>query len=192
MTEPHVLWIDGVGGYAMCDQESVVIGGAAGRVEDGLRIMSDLPSRAAVIHRRGQDVLVEPIHRVAVRGAEISTVTLLQDGDELRLGDQVELLFSQPTQLSGTALLTLRGRFRWGGSIDGALILGQSCLIGPSPKAHVRCRDWKKDVVLFRHRDQWIVRHDEYLPDGTPSGSIARPVEFGKRIQGADFSMTWL
>ncbi len=192
MNSLHVLWIDGVGGYAMCDQSTTTLGGAASSNAADLRVSSDLPSRSAVFHRQGQDLLVEPLHQVSLNGKEISTTCLLSHGDLIRLGSSVELVFQQPTQLSGTALLTLKSRHRWHGSIDGALLLGHSCLLGPSPKAHVRCPNWEKDIVLFRNRDQWMVRCDEYSSEGSERSGATRPVELGKRIQGPDFSMTWL
>jgi hypothetical protein len=154
--------------------------------------MSDLPSRAAVFQHRGQDHLIQPFHPVKLNGKDILALTLLSDGDVIQLGNAVELVFSQPTQLSGTALVTVRSGHRWHGSIDGALLLGHSCLIGPSPTAHVRCRKWEKDVVLFRHQDQWMVRRDEYLQDGSVRVASTYPLKRGERIQGQDYSMTWL
>ena len=192
MSPLHVLWIDGIGGYAMCEHSTTTLGGPAGSNSAELRVTSDLPSRVAILHRQGQDHLIEPLHPVWLNGSDISSVSLLSHGDLIRLGSNVELAFLQPTQLSGTAVLTLKSRHRWHGSIDGALLLGHSCLLGPSPTAHVRCPQWKKDVVLFRHSDQWMVRHDEYPCDGSNRSGITRPVKLGERIQGPDFSMTWL
>ncbi len=192
MIAQSVLWIDGVGGYAMCDRETTFLGGAATTADSGLRLMSDLPSRAAIFHHLGQDHMIEPVHPVRLNGHEVRSLTLLSDGDSIRLGTAVELSFFQPTQLSGTARLTVCSGHRWQGSIDGALLLGHSCLIGPSPTAHVRCRKWDKDIVLFRHQDQWMVRRDEYLQDGSVRVASTYPFKRGERIQGQDYSMTWL
>ncbi len=192
MNSQSVLWIDGVGGYAMCDQATISVGGASASADVPLRLMSDLPSRTAIFHHLGQDHLVEPIHPVSLNGREIRSLSLLSTGDSIRLGNSVELSFSQPTQLSGTALLTVQSGHRWHGSIDGALLLGHSCVIGPSPKAHIRCRHWEKDIVLFRHLDQWMVRRDEYSTDGSIRTASTHPLKLGERIQGQGYSMTWL
>lgn len=192
MSSQSVLWIDGVGGYAMCDRETTIIGGASAAADVPLRLMSDLPSKTAIFHHQGQDHLIEPIHSVWLNGQEIRTTSLLSSGDRIRLGSSVELAFSQPTQLSGTAVLMLRSGHRWRGAIDGALLLGHSCLIGPSPTAHVCCRHWEKDIVLFRHRDQWMVRRDEYTEDGSIRTASTHPLKLGERIQGQGYSMTWL
>ncbi len=176
----------------MCDQETTIIGGASAGADVPLRLMCDLPSRAAVFHHRGQDHLIEPRHTVWLNGQEIRTTSLLASDDKIKLGSSVELLFSQPTQLSGTAILTLRSGHRWRDALDGALLLGHSCLIGPSPTAHVRCRQWEKDIVLFRNRDQWMVRRDEYTEDGSVRSPSTYPVKLGERIQGQGYSMTWL
>ncbi len=192
MSSQSVLWIDGVGGYAMCDRETTIMGGASASADVPLRLMSDLPSRTAIFHHRGQDHLIEPIHPVLLNGREIESLSLLATGDSIRLGCAVELSFSQPTQLSGTALLTVRSGQRWRGAIDGALLLGNSCVIGPSPTAHVCCRHWEKDIVLFRHLDQWMVRRDEYFSDGSIRIASTHPLKIGERIQGQGYSMTWL
>ena len=187
-----VLWIDGVGGYAMCDRASTTLGNSTATGELGLRIASDLPSRAVVFHHQGQDLLLEPLHSVFLNGKEITAIVLLKNGDRMRLGSSVELEFLQPTLLSGTAALTIRSRHRWHGSIDGAILLGSSCVIGPSPRAHIRCKNWEKDIVFFRYGDQWMIRNNEYTADGLRNSVGTRPVIFGERIQGSDFSMTWL
>jgi hypothetical protein len=176
----------------MCDRDTITLGGPSATADNALRLMSDLPGRAAIILHRGQDHLIDPLHPILLNGQEVRSLALLADGDSIRLGSSTELLYSQPTQLSGTALLTIRSGHRWHGAIDGALLLGHSCLIGPSPTAHVRCRHWEKDIVLFRHRDQWMVRRDEYEQDGSIRSASTYPLNRGERIQGQGYSMTWL
>ncbi|MDZ4849833.1 MAG: hypothetical protein SGI77_11090 [Pirellulaceae bacterium] len=191
MNDPHALWIDGVGGYAMCDSMTTILGGTMAGDAD-LRINSDLPSRVAAFHYRGQDHLIEPFVQLAVNERAVTSMSLLTHMDVIRIGNGVELVFQQPTSLSGTGVLRIRSRHRWSGSLDGALLLGHSCLLGPSPTAHVQCKEWSKDVLLFRNQNQWLVRYDKTHSEGEMPSMATHPIKLGERIQGRDFSMTWL
>lgn len=190
MSGLKTLWIDGVGGFAMCDHPSTVLGG--GSSDADLRIMGDLPSRAAIFHQRGEDHFLQPLTRCRINGDNTTATCLLNHGDRIVLGTNVELEFHKPTQLSGTAQLRLISRHRWQNSIDGALLLGDSCLLGPSSSAHIRCRQWAFDVVLFRHRDQWLFRGHESKAANPPTRYAPQPLRLGERVVGPDYSMTLL
>ena len=51
--------------------------------------------------------------------------------------------------------------------------MADSCVLGPNRHCHVRCRDWQRDVVVYRQNDRVFCRADEPLSiDGvTASGS---------------------
>ena len=192
MAQPKILWIDGVGSYAICDQNEVTIGQAFPGNQVDLAIRGDLSRRAAVIRRHGEDHLVQPLQLVQVNGAEIDRAVLLYDGSVISLGSRVELRYVKPTQLSGSARLELIGHTRWQPLLSAALLMGESCVLGPELNSHVICPDWTTKVVLFRNGAQWMCRVNEKANiqiDGKPVGAPF-PLVPGQRIRGDEISMT--
>lgn len=193
----QTLWIDGVGGYGIWDLASIELG----RTVDphaGISIQGDMPGRSIHIERSGEEWMVSPIADVSKNGVKVDSKTLLQHGDRIKLGDQVELLFEQVNPWSTTAMLRIVSRHRWANPIDGVLLIGQMCLLGSSPGSNIRCRDWKQSLVMFRKENAWMI-----LPSpGTVStyrGSKndtmhieAIPLNVGQRVESADYSMTLL
>ena len=85
--------------------------------------------------------LVQPLQSVLVDGREIDRAVVLHDGNILSLGPRIELRYVRPTQLSGTARLELLGNTRWQPLLSAALLLGESCVLGPETNSHVVCPD---------------------------------------------------
>ena len=187
---PTILWIDGVGGYVLCDQLEVVIGQAIPGNNVDLMIVGDLSRRAAAIRRSGEDHLLQPLQAISVNDVAIDRATILRDGDLLTLGQRVQLQYVRPNRLSSTAKLQMISRHRWQPSVDGILLMGDSCVLGPGSTSHILCPFWSTDVLLFRNRDQWMCRSSQPLEvDGKEYRDVV-PLIRGKRIRGSDFSMT--
>ncbi len=191
------LWIDGVGGYGLWDKGTIEIGRAI-KSQDGLSIQGELSSRSVRIERSGEDWMLYPIDSVLVNGEKLTSPHWLRNNDRLKLGEQVELLFERVNSWSSTAKLRILSRHRWSETMDGVLLLGQTCLLGPIPQANIQCREWKQSIVLFRRNSEWMIR-DANVSTATLSASMVQtvhenavPLVVGKRFESDDFSMTLL
>ncbi len=83
-----ILWVDGVGGYTLCDSLETVIGQAVPGNPVELMIVGDLSRRAAVVRRSGEDHLLQPLQTVLVNGAKMERATLLRHGDQISIGPE--------------------------------------------------------------------------------------------------------
>ena len=192
MVPPKILWIDGVGSYAICDQIEVAIGQAFPGNQVDLAIRGDISRRAAIVRRHGEDHLIQPLQTVHVNGSEIDRAVVMHDGDLISLGARVGLRYVRPTQLSGTARLELTGNSRWQPLLSAALLMGESCVLGPESNCHVICPEWSSKVVLFRNGTQWMCRVSDQANiqiDGKPVRAPF-PLVRGQRITGDEISMT--
>ena len=185
-----ILWIDGVGGYLLLDATEVIVGQAAPGNAVDLMIVGDLSRRAAAIRRSGEDHLLQPLQPLSVNSQRVDRATLLRDGDIISLSPRVLAKYVRPNRLSATSRIELLSRHRWQPSVDGVLLMGDSCVLGPGSTSHVLCPFWTGDVILFRHRGQWMCKSALPLEVDGKSTTGAIPLLPGKRIQGFDFSMT--
>jgi hypothetical protein len=95
---------------------------------------------------------------------------LLGSGARLELGDSVVLRFIRPHPLSATARLEFLSRHRTQPLVDGVLLVAESVILGPNPRAHIVCPDWSRDLVLYRREGQWRCRGPEVFEvDGHPA-----------------------
>jgi hypothetical protein len=192
MPKLKVLWIDGVGSYAMCDSDQTTIGQSFPGNDVELAIRGDLSRRALMIRRAGGDHLLQPYQPMKLDGVPLDRATILRNGSILSVGERVELRYHRPTQLSGTARLDLLPPHRWQPLLSAALLLGESCVLSADVNSHVVCPDWTSKVVLFRHQDGWMCRTtgcQNLLVGGVPT-SAPFALVCGQRIQCDDFSMT--
>jgi hypothetical protein len=185
-----LLWVDAVGGYLVCLGDEVVLGQPipAGRVD--VPLLGDVSGRHAKIRRDSEGYLIEALRDVKVNGRTVHQAALLTDGARIQLGDSVRLLFRRPLALSATARLEFLSRHRTHPSTDAVVLMADACVLGPKPHSHVVCRDWSREVVLFRHEGQLYCRFaGEFQIDGLrhcERGQIHR----NARIAGADFSLS--
>jgi len=182
-----MLWIDGVGGYLVCQASSLVIGqpdsadqrGMGGRAgapaqqygsggdvaaQAGGRgadvpILADLSRRHCRIRRVGEDYVLDPLKEVRVNHRAVRAPTLLADGAELELTPGVRLRFRRPHPLCATARLEFISRHRTHPPADGVLLAAGTCILGAEPTAHILCKDWQRPVLLFQQADGWHVRY---------------------------------
>jgi len=189
-SDRFLLWVDAVGGFWVCLADEVTLGqpGAAGSVD--VPILGDLSNRHARIRRDGEGYLIEALRPVKVGGRAVDRVAALADGSTILLGDTVRLVFRRPHALSATARLDFASRHRTQPSADAVLLMAESCVLGPRAHCHVVCRDWKQEVVLYRHDEELYCRTAGPLEvDGHPHKDRAR-ITRNSRIVGDDFSLT--
>jgi hypothetical protein len=192
-----ILWIDGVGGYAVWEGSRFEFGRSPD-AEEGVPILGDLPSRHSTIRRSAEDWILEGEKPVLLNGHEVSRPTLVKNGDKIGLSNRVEISFEQPNPCSSTALLKIISRHRWSESLDGVLLMGQTCLLGRSSKSHIRVRQSDSDLLLYRSDDQWLARLNETtqystkneLADTVRSSSVT--LTPGRRVQAGEYAITLL
>ena len=174
-----VAWVDGVGAFLLCFDDSLSIGGLAGRAD--VRIAADLASEHVRVKRSGEGYVVESsapalvvtessrraggvsspssskaANRSALRGSGrvVDGQTDLNNGDELLLyregSSGVRLRFCRPNVLTSTAVLSLASEHRTEPRFDGIVLFAEACVFGPNSDSHIRCRHWEESVLLFR------------------------------------------
>ncbi len=186
-----LLWIDAVGGFLVCLDDSISIGQPSPGESITLPILADLSRRHAVIRRDAGAYVLEPLQRTLVDGREINAPTVLADNQLVQLGDNVRIRFNKPHALSATAKLTLESHHKTQPSVDAVLLMADSCVLGPNRHCHVRCRGWQRDVVVYRQNNQLFCRADEPLSvDGVQAAGRSE-IQSGARVEGEDFSFAW-
>ncbi|MEX2308326.1 MAG: FHA domain-containing protein [Pirellulales bacterium] len=186
-----LLWVDAVGGFLVCLDDSIVIGQPSPGERIAVPILADLSRRHAAIRRDAGSYVVDPLQRTSVDGREITGPHVLSDNQLIQLGDNVRLRFRKPHALSATARLTLESHHKTQPSADAILLMADSCVLGPNRHCHVRCRDWQRDVVVYRQDNRLYCRADEpLLIDGAPAHG-ANEIQSGVRVEGEEFSFTW-
>jgi len=155
----RMLWIDGVGGFLITPGAEWTIGGsAADQSPEVIKVIGAIPSRAARIRRQGSDYILEPLAETKLSDVPTGRPTLLRDDDTIELGGTVAIAFHRPHPLSASARLRPSGRHRFDPRADAVILLADSCVIGPSTGAHIRCPQWPVDVVLTADKGSWQVR----------------------------------
>ena len=186
----RVLWIDGVGGFLCCDRDEILIGQAINGSLADIGIVGDLSRQAAAIRRSGGDYLLQPLQQMWLNDAPVDRAQLLRDGAIMQLGRRVRVGFSKPNPLSATARLDLLSLNKWKPSVDGVLLLADSCVIGPNPGSHVKCPAWKNELLMFRHGDGWCFRTLAEVDVNGQKTQGQIPITAGMRIRGEDFSLS--
>ena len=156
--ERFVLWVDGVGGYLVCRGDVISLGQPVQGSHVDVPVLADISRLHAKIRRDGECYVIEPCRATRVNGQPIDSATLLSDGAEIELGDGVKFRFRLPNPLSRTARLDFISRHRTQPTTDAVLLLAESCIMGPHGGAHIVCRDWPNDVMLYPQGDKLFCR----------------------------------
>jgi hypothetical protein len=191
--QPHraLLWIDAVGGYLVCTDDCIVLGQPSPNNAIAVPILADLSRRHAVIRRDAGAYVLEPLQQTRVDGREITGPHVLADNQLIQLGDNVKVRFSRPHALSATARLVIESHHKTQPSADAVLLMADSCVLGPSRHCHVVCRDWKRDIVVYRQNDRVYCRADEPLTIDGVEAPGEQDIAAGVRVEGEEFSFTW-
>ena len=186
-----LLWVDAVGGFLVCLDDTIAIGQPSPGELVALPILADLSRRHAVIRRDAGAYVLEPLQCTLVEGREIKSPTVLADNQLIQLGDNVRIRFNKAHALSATAKLTLESHHKTQPSADAILLMADSCVLGPNRHCHVRCRNWQRDVVVYRQNDQLFCRADEPLSVDGVQATGRSEIQSGARVEGEDFSFAW-
>ncbi len=185
-----LLWVDGVGGYLVCPGDDVCLGQPVPGSQVDVPILGDISRRHARIRRDGENYLIHPLKAVRLDGREIRGAAALTDGNLIELGDNVRLRFRRPHPLSRTARLEFVSRHRTQPSADAVLLAAESCVLGPGGNCHVACRDWTRDVVLYRHEGQWHCRASGRFEIDGAEVRDRGPIHGRSRVEADDFSLS--
>jgi hypothetical protein len=186
-----LLWVDAVGGFLVSLDDCVVLGQPSSGDKIAVPILADLSRRHAVIRRDAEAYVLEPLQRTRVDGREVSSPFVLSNNHLIQLGDNVRIRFERPHALSATARLTLESHHRTQPSADAVLLMADSCVLGPNRHCHVRCREWDRDVVIFRQDERLFCRASEPVAlDGVVQNGECE-IQSGVRVEGEEFSFTW-
>lgn len=188
-TEPtrFTLWIDGVGAYLLCLGDSVTIGGPEHDADAAdVALLANLSRRHATFLRRKEGYVLDAHSSVSVAGRPVYERTRLNTDYQIELGGCVRLRFRQPTVLSATATLDFLSDHRPSRSVDGIVLMDETCLLGPGGENHVQCPDWPESVVLFRKGAQFCCKS---RADIFVAGSLVRdgaPIRPGDVVTGPE------
>lgn len=213
-----MLWIDGVGSYLVCLGDEVRVGGPAhlgsaawgtpsppiplpggeGRQDRSgadVALLANLSRRHATI-RRGREAYWLSAHAAtSVAGHPVNGSTHLSNDCEIEFASGVRLRFRVPTPLSMTATLEFLSDHRPSLSVDGVVLMAETCLLGPGRENHVRCPRWPETVLLFRKNGAFWCRplselsvNGRPLPEGGPlsPGDVVSGDEFRFRLEAVE------
>jgi hypothetical protein len=194
----YIAWIDGVGAWLILTGPSVSLGRVNGNVsplvkgssreqEADIALVANLSRDHASIQRVDENYVLNPKSSVQIQGRPVSYDTVLPDCCEITLGDSVRLAFAIPTPLSATAKMTFASEHRPRTSVDGVILMAETCLLGPSESDHIRCRNWSQSVVLVQTPAGIIVRSKQELQIGGRKAGAADVVSNGEVVSGDAF-----
>lgn len=182
-------WIDAVGGYLAlrgsvttrpADRRPVRIG-QAGHDND-VRILGDLSACHAELVQSPSGTILRALGPTQVNG-KAGMEFLLRDQDRIRLRS-VELLYRRPVPWTTTARLEIASPHRLQWAIDGILLLGDLCVLGPGRDAHIRTA-WPNPVYLSWHHDRYWIRAEGHMEiDGTPCEGCG-PLSPASQVNGS-------
>jgi len=145
-----MLWIDEVGGFLVCLADKIILGQFTPSGGVDVPIMADLSRKHATIVREGENYLIVPERDVRLGGRPITKAAALADGSSIGLDSSVQMRFRQPHPLSATARLEPVSHHRTQPSADAVLLMAESCVLGPGGSHHVVCRNWSRELVIYR------------------------------------------
>ncbi|MDR3632600.1 MAG: FHA domain-containing protein [Isosphaeraceae bacterium] len=184
-----LLWVDAVGGYLVCLDHQVILGRAGSDSQADVPLMGDLARHHATIVRDGESYVIRAQQATYLNGKKVESAPL-RDGDVIRLGPSVELEFRQPSPVSATARLTVVSRHRLPLAVDGVLLMGETCIVGPSPQAHVLSKNLSDSIVLYRQGAAvWCRAPGSFEVDGRPCSARA-PLTLQSSVLGEGFSFS--
>jgi hypothetical protein len=183
----YMLWIDGAGGYLVCLGERVSIGGPSlDENSADVPLLASLSRKHATIVRSREGYVLDPHSTTRVGNRPVEGAVYLNSGYTIELGNSVRLRFWLPTVLSATAVLEFVSDHRPCRSVDGVILMEETCLIGPGRENHVRCPEWPESVVLYRSGEDFCCKSRCDLFAGTrrlAEGEALRP---GDVVTGND------
>ena len=193
-TSRFVLWVDEVGGFLVCLADRVRIGQAVPNSSAEIALWADISRHQATIARDRDGYFLEPVRETQLNGRELASPAPLASEAQILLGalsgSPVKLTFRRPHALCGSARLDVASRHHVQPKVQGVILMADTCILGPSASNHVVCRNWPKDIVLFRQGKELFCRMDGGLSvDGAAPQRRAR-LSLTSRVEGEGSSFS--
>jgi hypothetical protein len=186
--ERFYLWVDGVGAFQLFTASRVTVGGPTrDRNPADLVMLANLSRKHATFVRSGEGYVLEAHGACKVADRPVEERTHLNTNYRLELSPGVKLRFRLPSVLSATAVIDFVSDHRPNRSIDGVILMEQTCLLGPARDNHVVCPEWNETVLLYRKDDGfWCKSQSQVAIDGvwTEAGGLVKP---GSCVSGNEF-----
>ncbi len=147
-----LLWIDGVGGYLVCLSPRVSFGQATADAYVDIPIYADISRLHGYLTRDAEGYLLEAVRKVTLNQQPVDKA-LLKDGDRLTVGNSCQLHFKQPVAISQTARLEVASGHRLPLTVDGVLLMADTCVLGPAGNSHIAVPELPRPVVIFRTKE---------------------------------------
>lgn len=158
-TRCFLLWIDGVGVWQLLMGDHFVIGAPSSKSHEAdLAIQANVRKQHASIFSEREDWILDPLAETFVGNQRVAKKAHLRSGDQIRLGESVELGFRLPSPLSHSAVLDFESGHRPLQTVDGVILLTDHCIVGPRRDQHVYCSTWQHSFVLFRRGSKLLCR----------------------------------
>ena len=180
-----LLWIDGAGTFLVLTASEVSIGrlttsatplasSKAPSDEAQIALMGNLSRQHATLRRAGDDYILDAHSATTINGRAVDREVLLPTTCELAFNNSVRINVSQPSPLSASARVDVLSGHRSRLSLNGIVLLAETCLLGPGAENHIRCPQWSSSLVLVRRNEGLSVKSREPLfVDGQPASGLA-------------------
>ncbi|MEP3479678.1 MAG: FHA domain-containing protein [Fuerstiella sp.] len=178
-TRRFLLWIDGVGVWQLLMGNHFVIGAPSSKgPEADLAIQANVRKQHACVIAERDEWVLDPLADAYIANQRIAKRAHLQSGDQIRLGESVELGFRLPSPLSNSAVLDFESGHRPLQSVDGVILLTDHCIVGPRRDQHIYCSTWQHSFVLFRRDNKLLCRSSgDFQFNGTDIEDVCEIVE---------------
>jgi hypothetical protein len=185
-----LLWLDGVGGYLVCEGDEVMIGQPSAGGQIDVPILGDISRQHVRIHRNGEGYLLQPLRKTRVNGRTVEGWHTLAEGQILELGEGVKLRFRRPNALSTTAKLEFVSHHRTQPAADAVILMSESLLLGVSSSCHISSKSLTGQLVLFRQEGElWCRAPGKFQIDGHACDGEGRLTR-RSQVVGNDFSFS--
>lgn len=189
LTGRVLLWVDAVGGYLVCFDDELLLGRDGPGSRADIPLLGDLSRNHATLARTGEGYVLRAHQPTFVNGRSVESAAL-RSGDIMRLGSSLELEFRQPSPISTTARLEIMSRHRLPLSVNGVILMGETCIMGRSAQAHIPAPELNNPVVLYRQgATLWCKASGPFEVDGKPGVGRA-PLTLRSTVRGEGFSFS--
>ncbi len=141
--------MDGCGGFLVLKGPVVRVGRADTGTDLDLSILADMPRMAGEIRRDDGEYYWQDA------SPEEDEMDWISNDQPIAGLGAARLSLVKPSPLCESATLTLGPPHRFGEHVDGALLVTETWLIGPTADCHVRCRSAEGVIVMVWKESRW-------------------------------------
>lgn len=147
------LWVDGCGGFLLLPGNRWTVGGWNAQSPPDVCVRADWPRHAGAIDREGADYFWQSSDLDRPRH-------LITPGQRLPIRGSAQMTLNCPSPLSTSATLSVSAPHRLDGHVDGAILVNETLLVGPTGDCHIRATEFPTRAVLVCRAGQWQAKAD--------------------------------